>query len=382
MNADQAYRLPVSRPSLGQQEQEKVLDAIRSGWISPQGPYVEEFEARFAELCGARYALAVSSGTAALHLALASLGLQPGDEVVVPTLTYVATANAVRYMGAEPVFVDACTESWCIDPAKVADALTAKTRGIIAVDLYGHPADLTPLLALAAEHDIWVVEDAAEAVGATYEGRPVGLKAHMSAFSFFGNKIVSCGQGGALALNDEDTYARAKRLRNQGRDGSSGHPYEAAEVGFNYGLSNVACAILCGQLDRLDDMLRERRALIQRYESTLGPSAAVGLRPRAGNGEAAPWLAAVTVGTGTSPILRDGLARTLGEAGIETRPFFHPLHLMKPYQGSPCAGSLEVSVRLALSGVNLPTYVGLPLHDVDAVCQHVLVYLDGSADCG
>ncbi|MGH9214181.1 MAG: DegT/DnrJ/EryC1/StrS family aminotransferase [Acidimicrobiales bacterium] len=365
----------MSRPSIGQQEQYKALDAIRSGWISPHGPYVEEFEARFAELCGARHALAVSSGTAALHLALASLRLRPGAEVIVPTLTYVATANVVRYMGAEPVFVDVHAASWCIDAAKVADALTAKTRGIIAVDLYGHPADMTPLLALAAEHDIWVVEDAAEAVGATYAGRPVGNKATVSAFSFFGNKIVSCGQGGALTVNDDDTYARARRLRNQGRDGS-GHPYEAAEVGFNYGLSNVSCAILCAQLDRLDEMLSARRAVIRYYESSLGRNEAVGLRPRPGNGDAsAPWLAAATFGTGASPDLRDGLARSLDEAGVETRPFFHPLHLMEPYRSSLCAGPLDVSVRLAQSGLTLPTYVGLPLHDVDAVCRHVLHYL-------
>jgi perosamine synthetase len=372
------YRLPVSRPFIGRQEQDNALDAIRSGWISPHGPYVEEFEARFAELCCARHALAVSSGTAALHLALASLRLQPGDEVVVPTLTYVATANVVRYMGAEPVFVDVDSESWCVDPAKVADALTAKTKGIIAVDLYGHPADMTPLLALAAEHDIWVVEDAAEAIGAKYEGRQVGNKAHVSAFSFFGNKIVSCGQGGALTLNDEDAYVRARRLRNQGRDGG-GHPYMAAEVGFNYGLSNVSCAILCAQLDRLDEMLSERQSIIASYESSLARSDAVGVRPCPANGGAAPWLAAVTVGTGTSPDLRDGLARSLADAGIETRPFFHPLHLMDPYRSSRRVGSLDLSVRLAQSGINLPTYVGLSVDDVDAVARHVVEYLDRDA---
>jgi perosamine synthetase len=210
VNDRTVYRVPVSRPFLGREEQDKAIDAIRSGWVSPSGPYVDEFEERFARLCGTRFALAVSSGTAALHLALASLGLAAGDEVIVPSLTFVATANVVRYMGAEPVFVDVGSESWCIEPGTIAEAITPTTRGIIAVDLYGHPADMTPILRLAAEHGIWVVEDAAEALGARYEGRQVGRKADVSAFSFFGNKIVSCGQGGALTLDDEDTYRRAK----------------------------------------------------------------------------------------------------------------------------------------------------------------------------
>lgn len=367
-------RLPVARPAIGHREQHNALDALRSGWISPTGPYVDEFEARFADLCGAPYALAVTSGTAALHLALASLGLEPGAEVIVPTLTYAATANAVRYMGAEPVFVDVDPHTWCLDPTQAADAITPQTSGIIAVDLYGHPADMTLLLALAEAHGIWVVEDAAEAIGARYEGQPVGAIGHLSAFSFYGNKIVSCGQGGALTLDDRDIYVRARRLRDQGRtDGSN--PYEITEVGFNYGLSNVSCAILCAQLDRLDEMMRERRAIVARYETALGRSDAVGTRTPPSGIEIAPWLAAVTVGAGTSPDCRDGLARSLTASGIETRPFFSPLHLMAPYLANDRAGDLATSLRLAHAGINLPTYIGLADEDIDTVSRHVVDHL-------
>jgi perosamine synthetase len=378
VNDRTVYRVPVSRPFLGREEQDKAIDAIRSGWVSPSGPYVDEFEERFARLCGTRFALAVSSGTAALHLALASLGLEAGDEVIVPSLTFVATANVVRYMGAEPVFVDVGSESWCIEPGTIAEAITPTTRGIIAVDLYGHPVDMTPILRLAAEHGIWVVEDAAEALGARYEGRQVGRKADVSAFSFFGNKIVSCGQGGALTLDDEDTYRRAKALRNHGRDGG-GHRYMARNVGFNYGLSNVSCAILCAQLNRLDTMLRERHAILSRYEAALAGSDAVGIRPGPTGGQAAPWLAAVTAGAGESPDLRDRLARSLADRGIETRPFFYPLHLLGPYESARCAGPLHVTIQLAQSGINLPTFVGLPATEVDAISRQVVDFLDLAA---
>lgn len=371
-------RLPVARPAIGHREQHNALDALRSGWISPTGPYVDEFEARFADLCGAPYALAVTSGTAALHLALASLGLEPGAEVIVPTLTYAATANAVRYMGAEPVFVDVDPQTWCLDPTQAAHAITPRTSGIIAVDLYGYPADMTSLHALADAHGIWVVEDAAEAIGARYEGRPVGATAHLSAFSFYGNKIVSCGQGGALTLDDRRTYLRARKLRDQGRtDGRN--PYEVMEVGFNYGLSNVSCAILCAQLDRLGEMMHERRDIIVRYEAALSHSDAVGTRtPQAGI-EIAPWLTAVTIGAGISSDCRDELAHSLAAAGIETRPFFPPLHLMAPYSANKRAGDLSTSLRLAHAGINLPTYVGLADEDIDTIARHALDYLRARA---
>lgn len=334
-----AYRLPLSQPFIGQTEEANVLDALRSGWISPQGPYVETFEARFAELCGTRHAVAVTSGTAALHLALAGLRLQPHDEVIVPSLTYVATANVVRYLGAEPVFVDVDPESWCIDASAVEAACTPRTRGVVAVDLYGYPADMAALRTVTADRGLWLIEDAAEAIGATQNGSPIGHSADVTAFSFYGNKIVSCGQGGALTLDDEALYLRLKMLRNQARDHL--HPYRSSEVGYNYGLSNISCAILCAQLDRLDEMLAHRRNLWNQYRTAFDDQTQLGIQAIPADRACAPWLAAVTVGDGTSPADRDELAEHLAAAGVETRPFFYPLHLMPPYRAARRGGELR-----------------------------------------
>ena len=369
------YRLPLSRPFIGQAEEANVLDALRSGWISPQGPYVEAFEARFAELCGARHALAVTSGTAALHLALAGLRLEPHDEVIVPALTYVATAHVVRYLGAEPVFVDVDPESWCIDATAVEAACTPRTRGVIAVDLYGYPVDLAALRGVTADRGLWLLEDAAEAIGAERDGLQIGNAADVTAFSFYGNKVVSCGQGGALTLNDEGLYVRLKMLRNQARDHM--HPYRSSEVGYNYGLSNVSCAILCAQLDRLNDMLDRRRELWNHYGAAFNQRAGVGRQVAPSDGACAPWLAAITVGDGGSSAVRDELANCLTTAGVETRPFFYPLHLMPPYRACTRVGELRESVRLSNSGINLPIFVGMSADDVDSIVDEVQRQLDG-----
>ena len=209
-------RYPVAVPDLAGNEERYVVEAIRSSWISSTGRFLDRFEQEFAAACGARHALAVSNGTVALHLALLGLGAGPGDEVLVPSLTYIATANAVRYVGAEPVFVDVDPGTWCIDPGRLAAGLTPHTRGIVAVDLYGHPADMDAINAFAAKHGLWVVEDAAEAHFARYRGRPVGSLARISTFSFYGNKILTSGEGGAVTLDDDELAARLKMIRGQG----------------------------------------------------------------------------------------------------------------------------------------------------------------------
>ena len=211
-------RIPVASADLSGNEEAYVVDAIRSSWISSAGLYVNRFEAEFAALCGTTNALGVCNGTVALHLALLGMDVRPGDEVLVPSLTYVATANAVRYVGAEPVFVDVDPATWCIDPGKLADAITPRTRGIIAVHLLGHPADMDEINRTAAVHGLWVVEDAAEAHLARYKGRVVGSLAKVATFSFFGNKLFTCGEGGAITLSDAQLEVRMRILRGQGMD--------------------------------------------------------------------------------------------------------------------------------------------------------------------
>jgi hypothetical protein len=211
-------KIPVASTDLSGHEERYAVDAIRSSWISSTGPYLSRFEAEFAALCGVKSALAVSNGTVALHLALLGLDVRPGDEVIVPSLTYVATANAVRYVGGEPVFVDVDPETWCLDPRRLEEAITRRTRGIIAVHLVGHPADMDRINHLAVVNGLWVVEDAAEAHLASYKGRPVGGLARLATFSFFGNKLFTCGEGGAITLSDDQLNTRLRILRGQGMD--------------------------------------------------------------------------------------------------------------------------------------------------------------------
>ena len=205
MNPDEQIpqiEIPVAHPDLSGKELEYVAEVVKSTWISSSGTFLDKFERMFAEICGAQSALSVSNGTAALHLALLVLDVRPGDEVIVPSLTYVATANVVRYMGATPVFVDVCPQTWCLDPQRIEEAITRRTRGIIPVHLYGHPADMDPINHIAAVHGLWVVEDAAEAPFARYRDRPTGSLGTIGTFSFYGNKIISSGEGGALTLSD------------------------------------------------------------------------------------------------------------------------------------------------------------------------------------
>jgi perosamine synthetase len=240
-------RIRLAWPDVGADELAEVAEVLASGQLT-MGPKVAEFEAELARACEVEHAVAVSSGTAALHLALLALQVQPGDEVIVPSLTYVATANAVMYVGGQPVFVDVDPATWCIDPAKIEAQITKRTKGIIAVHLYGHPADMDAIRDIARRHGLWVVEDAAEAHTARYKGRPVGSLSDIAMFSFYGNKILTSGEGGALTLSDPALERKARMLRGQGMDPE--RRYYFPIVGYNFRLTNVACALLCAQFER------------------------------------------------------------------------------------------------------------------------------------
>ena len=361
-------RLPVAEPDLSGREAEYVADAIASSWISSTGPYVDRFEREYAAWCGSRTALAVANGTVALHLALLAHGVGPGDEVIVPSLTYIATANAVRYTGAEPVFVEVDPATWCIDPAAVEAAITPRTRGVIAVDLYGHPVDMDALNAICARHGIWLVEDAAEAHGALYKGRQVGSEASIATWSFYGNKILTSGEGGALTLNDPELERRARLFRGQGMDPN--RRYFFTEVGYNYRLTNVACAMLCAQLERVDEIVAKRRQLFAGYREDLAGIPGIGFQPAAEWAAPAPWLFCVTVDEAAYGRSRDDLAGILAEAGIETRPFFIPIHRLPPYADAPGSRrDLPHTDRLAGAGLNLPTSNHLTDADVSRVAD-------------
>lgn len=359
--------IPVATPDLSGNEEQYVVEALRSSWISSTGPYIKRFEENFAKTCGTRTAISVCNGTVALHLALLALDVRPGDEVLVPSLTYIATANAVRYVGAEPVFVDVDPDTWCINPRLLEDRITRRTKGIIAVHLYGHPADMDAINHIAAVHGLWVVEDAAEAHLATYKNRPAGSLAPVATFSFYGNKIISCGEGGAITLSDQHLELRTRTLRGQGVDPN--RRYFFPVTGYNFRLTNLACAILCAQLERQEQMLRRRREIFSVYRKLLSEIPGIGLQPVASWANPAPWLFCITVNEKKYGRTRDELMALLAQEGVETRPFFIALHRLPPFreQSRLREESLPVTDTLSAAGVNLPTYVGLTDSQIESI---------------
>jgi len=365
--------LPVAEPALVGNERDYVLDCIDSTWISSSGKYVDEFERSFAEFCGVDHALTCANGTVALHLALLALGVGPGDEVIVPTLTYVASANAVVYCGATPVLVDSEPHTWNLDPARVADAVTERTKAIMAVHLYGHPADMDPLVELARERGIALLEDAAEAHGAQYRGRTVGSIGDVSTFSFYGNKIITTGEGGAVVTNDPDLAARIKMLRGQGQDPN--RRYWFPVVGYNYRLTNVAAAIGLGQLERVEWHLARRREVAGWYAEFLGADPRVTLSPELPWARSSFWISCAVLADDTRP--RDDVMSHLADRQIETRPFFHPMHALPMYEHLPRPETgFRVAESLARRGLNLPTSARLTRDDVRYISEELSAALD------
>lgn len=361
--------IPLAMPDLSGNEERYACEAIGSSWISSTGPFVERFEENFAGLCGSKAALSVCNGTVALHLAMLGLDVRPGDEVLVPSLTYVATANAVRYVGAEPVFVDIDPCTWCIDPKLLEASITRRTKGIIAVHLYGHPADMDAINHMAAVHGLWVVEDAAEAHLARYKGRTVGSLAKIGTFSFYGNKIFTCGEGGAVTLDDPQLLIRLKALRGQGMDPQ--RRYYFPIMGYNFRLTNVACAILSAQLERWEQILKRRREILGAYHERLSVIPGIGFQPVASWAEPAPWLFSMTVERAEFGRSRDELMRLLADQGIETRPFFVPLHQLPPFREESRRRNefLPITEKLSGNGMNLPTFSKLSIGELDRIVQ-------------
>jgi perosamine synthetase len=358
--------IPVAEPALVGNERAYVLDCLDSTWISSRGAYIGRFERAFAEFCGVRHAVACSSGTAALHLALLALGVGPGDEVIVPTLTYVATANAVAYCGARPVLVDSEPATWNLDPAALEQAVTPHTKGIVAVHLYGHPADMCAVRAVAARHNLFVVEDAAEGLGAQVHGRRAGALGDMAAFSFYGNKILTTGEGGIVTCDDDLLAERARRFREQGQ--SPDRQYWFCLVGYNYRMTNIAAAIGLAQLERIDWQLARRRENAALYHAALVGCATLQLDNEQPWARHAYWMNSALLAA-DAPIERDALIAALARRGVETRPFFYPLHTLPIYQAAGQGRAFPIAEPIAASGLNLPSSALLTPEEIVYVAQ-------------
>lgn len=358
--------IPIYEPWLGEKEEAYVQDAVRSGWISSLGRYISQFEEKFAAYCGAQYGVSVSNGTAALHLALHALGIGPGDEVIVPALSFVASANAVYYTGARPIFVDVDSHTWTLDPEQIERHITPRTRAIMPVHLYGHPAAMHELLDIAARYELTVVEDAAEAHGARVNGHPVGALGKIGAFSFYGNKIITTGEGGMLVTDDSALADRCRMLRDHAMPPERRYWHE--EVGFNYRMTNLQAAVGVAQLERIDEFLARKRAIAKRYDAALRGAPGLTLpyeRPGYIN---VYWMYSILVQK-PFPHRRDGLIQALRGRGIDSRPFFHALDTLPFYAGEPAQPTASM---LSEHGLNLPSFPRLTDSQVDYVCETLL----------
>ena len=358
--------IPISQPNLGALERKYLMDAFDSGWISSIGRYIDEFEKAFAAYCGVSHAVAVSNGTVALHLALEALGIGPGDEVVVPDLTFVSTANVVRHAGAAAVLVDVERETMCMDPVAFERAITPRTKAVIPVHLYGHPADMQRISAVAERHGIKVIEDAAEAHGAEIEGKRVGSFGYCAAFSFYGNKLITTGEGGMILAEDGDFAARLRILRDHGM--SKTKKYWHTEVGYNYRMTNMQAAIGLAQVQRADELIAGRMAVIDRYRARLDGLRGVALNPCKVGCKNTYWMLCLSCDR-WDEAARDGFMAEMKQRGVDTRPFFYPISDMPMYEEG--AAPTPVTHELSYRGLNLPSFVGISDEAIDYICDQV-----------
>jgi perosamine synthetase len=352
-------KIPIAEPIIGKEELKNVVEAVESGWISSKGRFIEEFERKFAKYCGVDYGIATSNGTTALHLALAALGIKKGDEVIVPALTFVATANAVTYCNAKPVFVDSHPDYWCIDPRQVERKITKNTKAIIPVHLYGHPCDMDWIMDIAEDHDLYVVEDAAEAHGAEYKGSKVGSFGDVSCFSFYGNKIITTGEGGMCLTNNEELAEKMRLLRDHGM--SKERKYWHEFIGFNYRMTNLQAAIGVAQLKKIENIIERKRLIAKLYKTELielEKKGIVRLQMEMKWAKSVFWLYCVVLGKGAKHN-RDEIMKELESKGITTRPIFYPLTDLPPYSSSYGLNDYKIAKKISYNGICLPSYFKL-----------------------
>jgi dTDP-4-amino-4,6-dideoxygalactose transaminase len=363
-------RVYLSPPDVGDEERRMLLEALDSGWIAPLGPHVDLFERELAQRIGVPYAVALSSGTAALHLALLIVGVGPGDEVLMPTFTFVATANAATYIGARPVLVDCDVDTWQLAPVLVEEELRERARrgtlprAVVTVDLYGQTADYGRLVPVCEKYGVPIVEDAAEALGASHRGAAAGSFGASGVFSFNGNKIITTSGGGMLVTRDKGLADRARHLATQAREPEA--HYEHVDLGFNYRMSNLLAALGVAQLRGLDGRMARRHAVNQAYRNALGALPGISFMPRAEYGEPNDWLTCVLIDPDRYGATREDIRVALEEQDIESRPTWKPLHLQPLFADTRVIGG-DVAARIFDEGLCLPSGSSLTDTDIDRV---------------
>lgn len=355
--------IPIYQPSLSGNEKKYVNECLETNWISAKGRFVEKFEESFSNYLKVKHSATVSNGTVALHLALLALGIGPGDEVIVPTLTYIASVNAVCYTGATPVFADSIASTWQIDPEDIKKKVSSKTKAIMAVHLYGHPCEMDEIMKIAKENDLFVIEDCAEAIGSFYKGRHVGSFGNISTFSFYGNKTITTGEGGMVVTNDDTLFERAVHFKGQGL--AKYREYWHDVVGYNYRMTNICAAIGLAQLENVDSVLKRKKNIAQWYKNKIA-GLPVLFHDEVGDVVHSYWMCSILV---DNPDDREPLRDYLKKAGIETRPLFYPIHTMPMYSAK--YQQHRVAESLARCGINLPSWADLKETDVDYIVNEI-----------
>jgi perosamine synthetase len=370
-------RIPVAGPSITRREIDYVTDAVTNCWYGNASAYHERFEHAFASSVARRYAMALPSCTSGIHLALLALGVGPGDEVIVPEITWIASAAPISYVGATPVFADVDEKTWCMTAQSFRARITPRTKAVIPVDLYGNVADMPAIVEVARDHRIAVIEDAAEAAGGRWGGRPAGSFGEASVFSFHGSKTLTTGEGGMLVTDDEALFRRAGILRDHGRlPGDSS--FFNAEVGFKYKMSAMQAALGLAQLERLDELLRMKRAAFRWYADALADVPGVSLNFEAPGSESTYWMVTLMLDPSYG-LTKEQIRRHLDERGIDTRPFFHPLSSLPAYAQLGPRRENAVAYRISPYGVNLPSSLALTKGDVARVADAVRTMLTTAA---
>lgn len=354
--------IPISQPSITQKEIDYVTDAIKSGWVSSLGKYIDQFEAEFAAFCGVKHAIAVSNGTVAIHLALVALGIKEGDEVIVPDFSFIATANAVMHARAIPIFADIDPYNLCISVESIQKKITAKTKAIIPVHIYGHPADMPAINALAKEYNLLVIEDAAEAHGSSINGQKTGSWGICGTFSFYGNKNITTGEGGMITTNSDELNEHLRFLRDHAM--SKEKRYWHTEVGYNYRMTNLQAALGVAQLERANELIAKRKEIYSWYKKHLHNFDGVTLNKTYSWADNTYWLICAEIANYNED-KRVELMAKLKAAGIDTRPFFYPMSMMPMYKKADNPVTYDIYDK----GINLPTYFDLTEAEVKFICE-------------
>lgn len=362
--------IPVCEPFLGEEELGYVTNCLKTNWISSQGKYIEEFEEKFANYCGCKYGISTTSGTTALHLALASLGISPGDEVIVPTFTMISTVFAIVYTGAHPVLIDSELETWNIETNKIEEKITPRAKAILPVHIYGHPCDMDPIMEIGRKYKLWVIEDAAEAHGAEYKGKKVGSMGHVNCFSFYANKIITTGEGGMVVTDDEKIAQKARSLKDLAF--SRERRFLHTDLGFNYRMTNIQAAIGLAQFERIDRLVEMRRRNAYLYNGYLRNVEGLRLPVEKEWAKNVYWMYAVLVEPEFG-MSRDELMNKLREQGIETRTFFIPMHQQPVFAeiGLFKGENYPVAEELSQKGMYLPSGSGLSQEEIEYICHSI-----------